>query len=760
METLISDLTMILVVAGATCLIFKKLQQPLVLGYIVAGFLTSPNFSYFPTIANKDNVVIWAEIGVIFLMFALGLEFSFYKLKKVGSSAFIATAVSVCGMVVVGYIAGKLLGWSHMNSLFLGGMLSMSSTAIIFKAFEDLGLKEEKFANFVLGVLIIEDIVGIVMMVLLSTIATASANISAMELFQGIAKLIFCLVLWFVLGMYFVPSFFKRYGKLFNDETYLIVSLGLCLAMVEVAEHAGFSSALGAFIMGSLIAEAPESEHIEHLITPVKNLFSAVFFVSVGMLVNPSLLWQYIIPVIFLILVTIVGQITCATLGMLAAGQTLKNALRSGFCLCQIGEFSFILAALGTDLRVTSDFLYPIVVAVSVITTFTTPFCIGFAEPAYKLIQKLVPQKLLRKLPQEEHIAPKQDESIWRDLLKEYAIYMLITSVLLLAIALAAQYYLLPYLHKQLSLPYADYITAAITLLAMAPLLGMLMQNYGGELFKTLWYKSHFNHLPLIVLILGKLYIVVVALYFVFNSLLSWNGILVIAAISLALYCLATSPWLMSQYLRLESRFLINLNEKHINEHNGENSISTNSLDTQLFIASYNVMPGSALIGHSLKELYFRQLYGCDIIRISTNNSALFMPGGDSMISEGSHITIIGKDAELNNFESAIELHNLKLDTRYKTQSLREYMLNDSIPADYQLFVTTIPVSQCKEFLDKPIRDTNLRENWNVLVTGLDRANFTLTNPDVNLVLEEDDLLWVLGSPQDIQKILNELPQK
>ena len=756
METLISDLTMILVVAGATCLIFKKLKQPLVLGYIVAGFLTSPNFSYFPTIANKDNVTLWAEIGVIFLMFALGLEFSFYKLKKVGSSAFIATAVSVCGMVVVGYSAGKLLGWSHMNSLFLGGMLSMSSTAIIFKAFEDLGLKEEKFANFVLGVLIIEDIAGIVMMVLLSTIATASAGVSTAEIFQGIAKLIFCLVLWFVLGMYLVPSFFKRFGKLFNDETYLIVSLGLCLAMVEVAEHAGFSAALGAFIMGSLIAEAPESERIEHLVAPVKNLFSAIFFVSVGMLVNPTLLWQYIVPVIILILVTIIGQITCGTLGMLATGQSLKNAMRSGFCLCQIGEFSFILATMGSELGVTSNFLYPIVVAVSVITTFTTPFCMGFAEPAYELVQKLLPQKLLNKLPQEDQPPAKQDEGLWQAMLKDYALYMLIIGVLLLATVMMAEYYILPYLQNQLQLPYANYLTAALTLCIMSPLLAMLMQNH-GELFQTLWYKNRFNHLPLTALIAGKMYVVFLALSFIFYSLLNWHGILAAAAIMLALYGLAKTPWLMSQYLRLESHFLLNLNEKHIHEHKGDEQAQP-GLDTQLFIASYHVLDNSSLIGVPLKKLFFRQLYGCDIIRITTDGSSIFMPGGNDIITAGSHLTIIGKEPQLKGFTNAISQNKLQLKTRYDTQSLREYMLNEAIPEEYQLYVSAFPVASSKELLGKPIRDTQLRDKWNTMVVGLDRAEYSLPTPDVNLILESKDLLWLLGSPKDIQKLLTELP--
>ena len=289
---IVSDLAMILLVAGITTILFKKLNQPLVLGYIVAGFITGPHFSFFPTVTDFNNIHTWSEIGIIFLMFSLGLEFSFNKLKQVGNTAFIATIVT-------------LMGWSHMNSLFLGGMLSMSSTTIIIKAFEDLKMKGKRFTEMVFGILIVEDIAGIIMMVLLSTLA-ASAGISGTELLASVMRLLFFLVLWFVLGIYLVPTFYKRSLKLMNNETMLVTSIGLCLGMVVLATHLGFSAALGAFIMGSLIAEAPNSEKIEHLFTPVKDIFGAVFFVSVGMLVDPALLVEYWLPIIVLIIVTII----------------------------------------------------------------------------------------------------------------------------------------------------------------------------------------------------------------------------------------------------------------------------------------------------------------------------------------------------------------------------------------------------------------------------------------------------------------------
>ena len=448
---IIVDLAMILLVAGVTTILFKKLNRPLVLGYIIAGFITGPHFSFFPTVSDAANIQVWSEIGVIFLLFALGLEFSFYKLKSVGNTAFIATAVEIGGMLGFGYVCGTLLGWSHMDSIFLGGMLAMSSTTIIIKAFEDLKLKGKRFTEMVFGVLIVEDIAGIIMMVMLSTLA--AAGISTMELAMGVGRLGFFLTLWFVMGMYLIPTFFKKAKDLMNDETLIVASIGLCLGMVVLATHMGFSAALGAFIMGSLIAEAPNAEHIEHLVKPVKDLFGAVFFVSVGMLVDPSLLLQYWFPILVLVAVTIIGKLIFSTGGVLAAGQNLNISMHCGFSLAQIGEFSFIIASLGMSLGVISDFLYPIIVAVSVVTTFTTPFFIMAADPAYKVVTKLLPAKVLQWLDRYTDEDDEAGDSDWSTLLQAYFTRMFIFLTLLFAIAMGSKYYLLPYLSDSLNLP-------------------------------------------------------------------------------------------------------------------------------------------------------------------------------------------------------------------------------------------------------------------------------------------------------------------
>ena len=764
LPTIISDLAMILLVAGVTTILFKKINQPLVLGYIIAGFITGPNFSFFPTIADKANVQSWSEIGVIFLLFALGLEFSFYKLKSVGSTAFIATTIIISSMLCVGYGVGHLLGWSHMDSIFLGGMLSMSSTAIIIKAFDDLKLRSESFTEVVVGVLIVEDIAGIAMMVILSTIAVATSGISTVELLLNVGRLVFFLVLWFVLGMYIIPSFFKRASKLMNDETLVVASIGLCLGMVVIATSLGFSSALGAFIMGSLIAEAPNAEKIERLVCPIKDLFGAVFFVSVGMMVNPSLLVEYAVPVIVLVLTTIFGQLFFSTCGVLASGQNLRTAVHSGFSLTQIGEFSFIIATLGMSLGVISSFLYPIIVAVSVITTFTTPFFIMNAEPCYQRLIKIMPSRMLSWINRHttSSVNNSKDKD-WKNLLSAYVLHMLIFSTLLTAIAIAADLHLLPYLCDTLNLPHGQYITAGITLLIMAPILRAVMINRDStsELYATLWFKRRANHVPLLILLLGKAIVIGLSLYFVFNIILGLHALLALAAIGIAAYFIYSSDWLMSEYLRIESRFLVNLNEKHMRKHREatqQGSVHYKWFDQELHLAAYQVADDSPVIGKNFIQLSFRQSYGFNILQVVTADKKIIdMPGGNYVVQKGDIFLLIGTPKQGSIFDAAIKQLNLKLNRVMEPRSLRQFMLDygDKHPEE-QFISLAITIDKHSPLLGTSLKAANLRHKWNCLVVGLERGAFTMTNPHVSLVFEENDLLWILGKQEMVNILVRE----
>lgn len=476
-----SDLALILICAGVMTLLFKSLKQPVVLGYIVAGFLASPNMPYMPSVSDMHGIHLWSEIGVVFLLFALGLEFSFKKILKMGAAPIIAAIAIILGMMYVGSLAGHLFGWSEMDCIYLGGMLAMSSTTIIFKAFDDMGLRQQRFAGLVLSVLIIEDILAIVLMVMLSTLAV-SKEFEGIQMLTSILQLGFFLILWFVVGIYFIPLFLKKAKPLMNEETLLITALALCFGMVVFASAVGFSAAFGAFVMGSILSETVEAKQIEHLVTPVKNLFGAIFFVSVGMMVDVALIIEYIVPILCIIVAIMLGQTILSTLGFLLSGQSLKTAMQCSFSLTQIGEFAFILATLGTSLHVTSDFLYPIVVAVSVFTTFTTPYMIRLAEPAYNVVARVLPAKWIEKL---EHNASSEAEEpetnemrqLWRSEFRIFVLIMLINSVLCLAVIAVMYYFGAPLIIDVLPEPWSGIAIAIVTLFICGPFIWALMRR-------------------------------------------------------------------------------------------------------------------------------------------------------------------------------------------------------------------------------------------------------------------------------------------
>ena len=543
LEPLIADLALILICAGVMTLLFKSLKQPIVLGYIVAGFLASPNMPYMPSVTDGHGIHIWSEIGVIFLLFSLGLEFSFKKILKMGAAPIIAALAIILAMMYVGACTGELFGWSQMDCIYLGGMLAMSSTTIIFKAFDDMGLRKERFAGLVLSVLIIEDILAIVLMVMLSTLAV-SKEFEGSQMLNSILTLGLYLVLWFTVGLYFIPMALRKLKPLMNEETLLITALALCFGMVVAASAAGFSAAFGAFVMGSILAETVEAETIEHLVAPVKNLFGAIFFVSVGMMVDVALIIEYIIPIVSIIAAVILGQTILSTCGFLLSGQSLKTSMQCSFSLTQIGEFAFILATLGTSLGVTSDFLYPIVVAVSVFTTFTTPYMIRLAEPAYNVVARVLPAKLIAKLEritdEKDEQAPDELQQIWNSCFKRFIFTMLINSVLCIAIMAIMYYFGQPIIESMVPAEWVHPVTALIGVVICGPFLWMLMRAGGDSPeVNKLWYSS--PHWRVRLTAYGVLRIVITAIFvsfFVDYAIpwTSWLGIVALIAILLFIF--------------------------------------------------------------------------------------------------------------------------------------------------------------------------------------------------------------------------------
>ena len=762
LPVLIYDLAMILLVASITTLLFKKLNQPLVLGYIIAGFLTGPHFNLFPTISDMNNISTWAEIGVIFLLFALGLEFSFNKLKSVGKTAIIGAFTEVSGLLLMGYMTGKLLGWNTMDSIFLGGMLSMSSTTIIIKAFNDLKLRGQLFTEKVFGILIVEDIAGIIMMVMLSTLATTSDSAPGLEMLFDVLRLVFFLILWFIMGVYLIPSFFKKAYSLMNDETLLIVSVGLCLGMVVLATNMGFSAALGAFIMGSLIAESKMAERAEHVVKPVQDLFGAVFFVSVGMMVDPKLLVEYALPIMLVIFTTIIGKLIFTSLGVLLSGQSLNTAIHCGFSLAQIGEFSFIIASVGMSLGVISDFLYPIIVAVSVITTFTTPFFISLADPAYLKIKKLLPENLMEWLNRNtsDTDAVGERDTDWASFLRIYLSRLTVYVTLLITIVFISLTYLRPYLMSILPQLYASISTAMITLLTMAPFLRAMLENRGHhpELFSVLWFKKRANHLPLIFLIIIKISVAFFFLFLVFSKILEFQFMAAVLLTFIATAVIASSDWLLSEYLKIESRFLINLNEKQLLKRrqalkDQNKDFPLNWLDEKLFIVRYKVEDNSPLKNKALSQLSLRENYGVNILQIINYDTIIDMPGGNDVITPESSILFIGTFDQIKSLNAAAETKTLILSLKDGPVNLRDFVLNQHKEDKSKFLYTTVTVNATSPLLNKTIKASDLRDNWNCLVIGLERGNYTIVNPNISLVFEKNDLLWVLGK----QKMINQL---
>ena len=572
LEPLIADLALILICAGVMTLLFKSLKQPIVLGYIVAGFLASPNMPYMPSVTDMHGVHLWSEIGVIFLLFALGLEFSFKKILKMGAAPIVAAIAIIFGMMYVGSLAGHLFGWSDMDCIYLGGMLAMSSTTIIFKAFDDMGLRNERFAGLVLSVLIIEDILAIVLMVMLSTLAV-SKEFEGTQMLTSILQLGFFLVLWFVVGIYLIPLFLRKAKPLMNEETLLITALALCFGMVVFASAVGFSAAFGAFVMGSILSETVEAQKIEHLVAPVKNLFGAIFFVSVGMMVDVALIIEYIVPILCIIAAIMLGQTILSTCGFLLSGQSLKTAMQCSFSLTQIGEFAFILATLGTSLHVTSDFLYPIVVAVSVFTTFTTPYMIRLAEPAYNVVARVLPAKWVEKLESNASDDTEEQETnemrlLWRSEFKKFIFIILINSVLCLAIIAIMYYYGAPLIYGWLPEPWSGIVTAIVTLFICSPFLWSLMrQGANSDNVNRLWYEGgRVERVKMTAWGILRLAIGAAIIAYIIGNTLPMIGMYGIFAVIAVAFFIFISPNLEKQSDIMTKTFTENLNEREQNQ--------------------------------------------------------------------------------------------------------------------------------------------------------------------------------------------------
>lgn len=742
---LVKDLALILVVAGTVTLIFKKLKQPLVLGYIVAGFLVSPHMPYTMSVMDSGDVKTWADIGVIFLLFSLGLDFSFKKIIKMGAAPVIAACTIIFCMLLLGVTTGKIFGWGQMDCIFLGGMLAMSSTTIIYKAFDDLGLRQQRFAGLVMSVLILEDILAIVMMVMLAAVASGT-NPDGGQMLRSMLSIGFFLILWFVVGIFLIPMMLRNVRKLINEETLLIVSLGLCCLMAVISTQVGFSSAFGAFVMGSILAETVEADKIIKLVEPVKNLFGAIFFVSVGMLVEPKILVEYALPVVTIVLTILIGQAVLGSFGYLLSGQPLKTAMKCGFSMAQIGEFAFIIASLGLSLGVISDFLYPVVVAVSVITTFLTPYMMRAATPCYAMMERRLPSRLIVMLNHItlSHPSTSAAKSKWKSLLTQMTINVVIYSILSLAVIFLMLSFFLPFIHHVLAGWHwtANLICGAVTVLAISPFLrAMIMKKNHSEEFKALWAESRINHFPLIFTIIVRVVIACSFVFYVCNHLSRFANALIITIAVALVIAMIMSRSLKHSSIRLERLFVKNLRSRDIEAqvHGRKRPLyEGHLLDRDIHMADIDVPSDSLWAGLTLAELGLRQKFGVHVSSILRASRRMNIPDGGSVIFPCDRIRVVGSDEQLTNMSAALreEVYGEDPEFEKREMKLRQMVITGNSP-----------------FVGKTLQESGIRNEYNCLVVGIEEGEENLSQIEPDYRFEKGDIIWIVGEEESLEEI-------
>ncbi len=735
-ESLISDLAFILILGAIVTVLFKWIKQPVVLGYIVAGFLASPNFTPLPSVTTEANIEFWAQIGIVVLLFSLGLEFSFKKLVGVGGSAVVTALIIVIGMMATGFVIGHLMGFSNINSLFLGGMLSMSSTTIIIKAFNDLGLKQQKFAGLVFAVLIVEDLFAVLMMVILSSIAINN-SVQGTELLLSIAKLVFFLIIWFMVGVYALPSALGAVRRFLNNETLLIVSMGLCLGMAVFSVFCGFSLALGAFVMGSILAGTSYAERIERVTMSVKDLFGAVFFISVGMMVQPTVIVDYWGPILILSSVVIVGMIIFGTAGMLVTGQSLRVAIESGFSLTQIGEFAFIIASLGMSLGVLNPTIYPIVVAVSVLTTFTTPYFIRMAPGVYSFVERHLPAKLnflINRYCEENNETHSGNHAVWMAILKRYLWRIILYAIILIAIILVATTFVLPWA-QNMSPEFGKPVVMVVTLLCMSPfLLAMsLPTSKKGE--RQLLAESRRNYqAPLIIMSVFRILLVLAFVVYLLSIFYSIKIGIIGGVIVVTLILGVFTRQLRERMRKIETKFMNNLNERELRQ-TGRN----NNLVSNLHLAFMHVGFGCPFVGEKLMDSPLRSTFGVSVVYIQRGNNTMTVPSGHTRLFPGDVVGIIGNDEQIQKLLPIID----------KEQE-EDFSQNT---ADFKL--RSMEIRATSPLIGQTITTADIRKNYSAHIVAIQRDGNYIQNI-LDTPFEAGDILWVVADKKALKKLNNE----
>ena len=749
---LFSDLALILVTAGITTVIFKWLKQPVVLGYIIAGFLIGPNFDWFPVVNDHTSVETWSEIGMVFMLFGIGLEFSFKKLKKVGGTVGITALTELVTMCVVGFSLGKLLGWSQMDSIFLGAMLSISSTTIIAKAFDDMKLNREKFSGNVIGELVVEDLEAVLLMVILSTLAV-SKTFDGMQLVTSMLKLGFFLVIWFIGGIFIVPTVLRWARKFMTEETLTVFSVGLCFMMVVLANLAGFSSALGAFIMGSILAETLEAEMIHKVTTPIKNLFGAVFFVSVGMMVDPSILVNYWWQILVITTVLLIFKPLSNVGGRLLAGLGLKQSIQGGFCFCQIGEFSFIIATLGLSYGVIDEFLYPIIVSVSIITTFLTPYYIKAANPAYRWVSSHMSDNWLNHLENSERgIRVKSGKKVnMANFIARQFKYIVIYIAIVIALIFIC-FWVGSVIMIYVPGLWGNAIAAAITLVLISPFLWAI--GFRHTLVSTthkLMEQSRFNKTAILLIFILRFFIVWVVATSVLRHFFNeafwlhlgigtpYSRLLNIAmALGYTIMLRVLSP-AMKFYKHIEDNFLDNLNKRQSSQVFEIPEI----LQENCHLQKMTLSPDSPYAGQLIKETDFRDNYNVSVVSVERGKQLYELPKSDFQLFPFDKITFVGHEDHLRLLLPRVELFD-------------EQLIQEHEESEVDLY--KVEVRPNSPYIGVALMDSGLAENFEAMIIAIERDGHFILNPSARITFQPADLVWFVAQKEKAEILMSYNP--
>ena len=744
MSSLITDLAYILVVASIVTIIFKRLRQPLVLGYIVAGFLAGPHMPYTPSVSSVEGIEEWSQLGVVFLMFTLGLEFSFKKIVRMGMQPILTAVMVMCCMIGIGGMIASIFGWSNMDRIFLGGMLSMSSTTIIYKAFDDLGLRSKRFASGVISVLIIEDILGILLMVMLSALAV-SRTFKGLELMRSLMQLGFFLLLWFIVGIYLVPLIFRKAKKYINSETLLVVSVGLCFLLAVIATKVGYSPAFGAFMMGSILAETLEAESIEKSVGSLRDLFGAVFFVSVGMMVEPSVLSEYWLPILVLTLAVVLGQMFFGSLSFFVTSGSVQTAVRSGFSMVQIGEFAFIIAALGQELGVTSQFLYPVVVSVSIITTFLTPYIIKLAPKAANRVESSMSSELQSLISRGKSISVNRRYErlrltkglAWRSLLS--AIFFQTAAYLTISIALALFSFatILPLCKHIIGEKYGSLVCCIITLLLLSPCIRpiVIKKNHSKEV-KYLISSGKMTALLVRLVLLMKALLGFIIIYYVVSFVLPHWWVWKVCISLAALVLMVVSRLVKFTSIRMERTFKQNLRQR---EQQAALSYGRKLRGKDLQIARIKIPAHSKWGGKSLAQLHFGKTDRVHIAAILRAGHRINIPGGSHRIYPGDVLEIVAGNEAIESLRQRSEQEVLQPQERNKD--------------NHNLTIISLRLNESSPLIGKTLQDVDFRVRYHCMVVGVENEEGHLGTVQAKRQFVQNDIVWVVGEEADLSML-------